>query len=187
MKSIKSIPWFIILFPLFFVLHGFTENYFFVSVKSALILTGIYTVVLIVLTCLFYFITKNPEVSALTAGFVLFIQFFWGYIHDFIKELAGNNFFSKYSFLLLLVLLLTALLLLILKKRKSLFKPIRYLNLLFLILIAIDSTVLILKITGVNTGTKMAEPVMGDRCDSCTRPDIYIITLDGYAGYKQLK
>ena len=39
---IRTKPVFLFLLPVFFVLHGYMENYDFVPVKDALLLTGIY-------------------------------------------------------------------------------------------------------------------------------------------------
>src|SRR5687768_9367740 len=92
-------PFFLFLFPIFFVFHGFTENFYFVSVKSALLLSCIYTFSSLLLTALFYLFSKRLLHAALMAALVMAFNFFFGYVHDLIKEAAGGTFLEKYSFL----------------------------------------------------------------------------------------
>ena len=179
-------PFFIFLFPIFFVLHGFTENYYFVSMKSALLLTAIYLLASLVLTSLFYLISRKLPVAALMASLLLFIEFFFGFIHDFIRQVAGHSFFSKYSFVLAFLSILILFFYLIIKKRQ-LNRVSGYLNILFLVLILVDLANLIIKARASSKKIVLNLPAGSIKCDSCSRPDIYIITLDGYAGNDQLR
>ncbi len=181
-------PFFLFLFPVFFVFHGFTENFYFVSVKSALLLTGTYIISSLVLTGIFYFFSKRLHPAALMAAFVMFFHFFFGSIHDRIKEYAGNSVFAKYSFVVGAFLVLTVILFFILKRRKQFSRLTQYLNILFLALILIDLYSLVVQsITNKKKLTLSRLSATNNACNTCSKPDIYIIMLDGYAGSDQLK
>src|SRR5213075_2717500 len=96
--------------PVFFVFHGFTQNFYFVSIDSALLLTAVYIITSLFLASLFYFFSKKVLVAAIMATVVMFFHFFFGSIHDTIKEIAGHNIFTKYSFILPLFLLIISVL-----------------------------------------------------------------------------
>ena len=180
-----QIPFFILLFPLFFVLHGFTENFYFVSVKSALFLIGIYMISSVVLAAFFYIFYRKWQHAAVLAAFVMAFIFFFGFIHDFIKTNLGNTILVKYSFLLAVFLLVTIILFYVLKKRKQLNRLTSYLNVLFILLLIID----IFTLTGKSISNKSTASLLPKgihACDNCQKPDIYIILLDGYAGNTQL-
>src|SRR5687767_8071535 len=180
-------PFFFLLFPVFFVLHGFTENFFFVSVKSALFLAFIYIISSAVLAAIFYLLLRKWQHSAVMAVFVMAFHFFFGFIHDFIKYNLGNTVLVKYSFLLAIFLLVTIILFFVLKKRKQLNRLTLYLNVLFIVLIMIDIFSLGIKTFNYRKNIVQQLPSGMKNCPHCPKPDIYIILLDGYAGASQLK
>src|SRR5688572_20014832 len=115
MRRRFSFPYFALLFPLFFVLHGFTENFFFVNVSTALILAGIYLLAAIILTALFYLLSRQLILSAIMSCMLLFIPFFFCHNPHFSKD--NFNFISKYSILLPLFLLILVIIYILLRKR----------------------------------------------------------------------
>jgi len=181
-KSLKY-PLFLFLLPVFFVFHGFTQNFYFVSIDSALLLTTVYIITSLFLAGLFYFFSKKIMVAAIMATVVMFFHFFFGSIHDTIKEIAGHNIFTKYSFILPVFLLIVSVLFVVLKKRKDLTRFASYLNVLLIILILADCFSLFKKTMEKNGVPPL---VSKNNCDSCSKPDIYIILLDGYPGEEQL-
>jgi len=178
-------PFFLFLFPIFFVLHGFTENFYFVSVKSALLVTAGYIISSLVLTAIFYFFSRKIMLASIMASFIVFFQFFFGSIHDFIKTFASHSFLRSYSFILPAFFLCSVMLFVLLKKRKDLSKLAIYLNILFAVLILVDVFSLVRKIiVNKNFENKtFSRAIYNDG----ERPDIYIVLLDGYPGYEQLK
>ena len=177
-------PFFVLFFPLFFVFHGFVEHFFFVSVKSAILLAGVYLMVAIVLTAFLYLISRSIHVAAITAAILLLFEFFFGHLHDLLKE--SRLFLAKYSLLLPLLALLALAAFIGLKKARDLSRLTIYLNLLFLVLIGIDAVSLVLRALKDESGNRTELP-LGSRCEDCPRPDFYVITLDGYAGGAQLR
>jgi hypothetical protein len=181
--KIFKYPFFLFLFSVFFVLHGFTENFYFVPINSALLLTAVYIITSLLLTVLFYLFSKKLLVAAIMATVIMFFHFFFGPIHDSIKELAGHSIFSKYSFILPMFLLIVSVLYVVFKNRKDLTVFTSYLNILLLVLILVDAFLLFQKTRENNI---VDAPISKNSCDSCSKPDIYIILLDGYPGEEQL-
>lgn len=174
------------LFSLFFVWHGFVYYFDLIPLRDAALLFLFFAglSVFFYLISLLIFRKRN---KASFFSFVLMIYYiFFGYFHDGIKQLAGNSFFSRYSFVLPASLLLFIIIAIGLKKFKgSLSKTNLYLNTLFIILLLIDSGVFILKISKSKQQTTSALPFLP--CDRCSTPDIYLIIADSYPGKTELK
>ncbi|HEV7780923.1 MAG TPA: sulfatase-like hydrolase/transferase [Chitinophagaceae bacterium] len=184
---IRAKPVFLFLLPLFFVLHGYTENYDFVPVKDALILTGVYIAASVVFAGLLWLLYRNFTKANFAAFCIMCFHFFFGSVHDGLKKIAPRSFITGYSFILPAALLLFIVLLVVLKKRK---KPLTqltgYLNLLLILLLLAD----IVLLTGKAISKKenaYSLPAGFTDCDSCKKPDIYFILVDEYAGNKELK
>lgn len=179
-------PVFLILLPVFFVLHAWMENFGFIPVKDASSLAIYYILSSVVLTMLFLIFYRNMAKAALASFSILAFNFFFGSTHDFLKRIAGDTFIVRYSFVLPASFLLLLLLLIYLKKAKRNFeRVILYANMLFTFLILMDIGN---AATKSSTGNRMAfsqEAFVA--CDSCTKPDIYLIIADEYAGSKELR
>ena len=185
---IKPKPVFVLLLPVFFFLHGFTENYNFIPAKEAAYLTFIFIVCSLALTVLFWLLYRDHTKAALASFAFITFNFFFGSVHDFLKNIFPNTFIIRYIFILPLVSLLSIVLIIYLYKTKRRFTRItKYLNLLFILLILIDAGTLLFKSTK-QQGITVA-PLYRDfiTCDTCDRPDIYLIIADEYAGKIQLK
>lgn len=184
MKKQLSSPFYLFLYPVFFVFHGFVQNFYFIPVVDSLLLTGIYCVSLFLLTLLFYIFYRKFQPSILLACFIISFNFFFGHLHDLLLEYFENTFLTKYVFILLIFLLLVILLAFLLKKSRDLSKINIYLNTLFILLIVID----IVSLSGKIFFSHKKEVVENfTTCDSCPKPDVYLILLDGYAGEEQLQ
>src|SRR5688572_26855902 len=139
MRFLKNKPVFLILLPVFFVFHGFTENYDFVPVKDALLLAVIYTAITLAITGIAWLYFRDLTKAALIASLVTGYNFIFGSIQDTFRLNFPGSFISRYSFILPVSLVIFLLLVILLKRRKyPLQKLSLYLNLLFLLLIAID-------------------------------------------------
>jgi len=80
------IPFFPFLLPVFFVLHGFVENFLYVRLVDCLTLTGIYLVAALLVLGFFRIFLKNNTKAALMAGFVLSFYFFFGVFHALLHD-----------------------------------------------------------------------------------------------------
>jgi len=184
---LKKYPLFLYLLAVFFVLHGFTENYDFVPAKDALLLTGIYlgfSILLLFLSRLFF---KSRVKAAILAFLLMGFHFFFGSLQDGLRKFFPGTVLSKYIFILPLSFLLLLLIIILLKKRKkSLQQLVFYLNSLLLLLIVIDIIGLMNKSIAGKRKTHSL-PKEFTSCTGCPQPDVYIIIADEYAGNKELK
>lgn len=185
---LKRYPLFVYLLPVFFVLHGCMENYDFVPVNDALVLTTVYLGFSVLFLFLFRLLYKNWMKAAIVAFLIMAFHFFFGSIQDALRHLFPGSFFSKYVFILPASLLVFVFIIILLKKRKQ---PLQrfalYLNFLFVLLIVIDIILLTNKAIAASNKQKVSLPKGFVACPDCSKPDIYIIIADEYAGSKELK
>jgi Sulfatase len=191
MDKLKSIlssrPFFVFLLPMFFVLHGFTENFGFIPVKDTFLLFAVYLGVSFVLVLVSWLLFKNIYKACLAAFCVMCLQFFFGGVHDTLKKIFPGTFIIKYSFLIPATFVFFLFFIICLKKRKKpLLKITLYLNFLFLFLLLIDGGWLFSKMFSRKQNSLLPDKELS-KCDSCARPDIYFILADEYAGYTELK
>ncbi len=183
---LKSKPLYLILLPIFFVLHGYTENYSIIPYKDALILLFFYYVIALIFLFFFWLIFKNFQKASLITFILLCYQFFFGAIHDFLKSYLPNSIIIKYSFIIPISIFILFLIIWRLKKLKKLFfRTTYFLNSIFILFILVDSIWLFTKI---NTKIKPTNILYKGfiNCDTCKKPDIYLIVADGYPGEKEL-
>ena len=163
------------------------ENYDSVPVNEAVGLTAIYIMVALVLACLAWFFYRSVTKAFLIAFALLCYHFFFGTVHDTLKKYFADTFFARYSFILLVSLLVFLVLILWLRRTNSQFpRLVLYLNLLLLILLAIDIVSLGNKMRENSSRSVQINPGM-IVCDTCSRPDIHLIILDAYSGNNALK
>ena len=184
---IRTKPIFLFLLSPFFVLHGFSENYDFISVKDALLLTAVYIGFSIIFSLLCWLLYRDLIKASLVAFFIMAFDFFFGSAHDFLKKIFPGSFITRYTFILpAAVVLFIVLLILLKKRRKPLSRLSYYLNILFIILLLTDSFLLTGKIINREKAS-YAIPGGFVHCNNCPKPDIYFILADEYAGNKELK
>src|SRR6476661_8091237 len=137
---LKKYPLFLYLLPVFFVLHGSMENYDFVPLKDAVMLTGLYLLFGILFLILFRLIYKNWMKAALIAFLIMALHFFFGTIQDSLRHLFPGSFIAKWIFIVPFLICLLIVALVFLKKRKNISPGLPlYLNVLFLLLIVMDA------------------------------------------------
>jgi len=187
-RALQTIPFFVFLLPVFFVLHGYRENLGYIHPGEALLLSGVYLIgstVLLGLTFLYY---RNIAKAALGAGFLLAFYFFFGAIQDFLK--AYLHPLSRYAFIVP-ALATTAIVWLIFLRRTHRNFPqwFFYLNCLFLIYLLVDSSEILLATpessdrhrTTASNSTLNFIPYNGPK------PDIYFLLFDAYTSSLGLK
>jgi len=183
-SRLASKEFFLFLLPLFFVLHGSTENFPLVSFADALELTGIYILVTLGLLGISFLIFPSFRKAAFFTFFLVSFHLFFGPVHDFLKEIAPGFFISKYSFILPASLLTFVwLFFFLLRTKANLQRAVSYLNIVFLILLFVDAFVLAIKLS------KHAKTTVtySKRVELKRKPNIYLIIADEYAGRKELK
>ena len=181
MKSVQryaSGEYFLFLLPLFFVLHGYIENYEAMRFSEALylLLQTLFVSLVILLIGLLNF--RRLRKAAIFTFCLLFYHLFFGPVHDAIKKLFPSAFLSKYAFILPVSLLLLICLMIYLRKTQRSFNRISlYLNGLLLLLILLEFPAL-LKASSQKGPTSASSSAI---CDTCEKPDIHLIIADEYA------
>lgn len=172
---------FLLLLPLFFVLHGYVTHFGFVPETDALLLFGLYALSAMIITGISWLIFRNLAKAALFATAIMILHLFFGSIHDFLKSVMPGAFITRYAFIIPLLLILLSLFFIYLKRSKSNFQKFTfYLNTLLIIFLVIDIGSLIMKIAARKETTGLPEGFT--HCTDCPKPDIYFILADEYAG-----
>ncbi len=188
-SSLNSTPVFLLLLPLFFVLHGYIRNYNTIPVVDAALLLFLYFAVSMAIAAIAWLFYRSIFKAALLAAMIMSFHFFFGNIQDELTKISSQGFISKYRFIIPVSLLIFILAAILLKKASApVLKVTTYLNLLFLVLLFIDMGWLIGK--AVNTEKKwMINNALNDVIipANYNKPDIYLILLDQYAGKTALK
>ncbi|MER3497277.1 MAG: hypothetical protein C4308_00885 [Chitinophagaceae bacterium] len=182
--SLKQFPYFLLLLPIFFVLHGVVENFGLVPYADAVKLSVIYLGSILALVAIAWLYYRKLMNAALAVFVFAVIYFFFGSFHDSLKRLTGNSFFSSYKVVLSILLLFVILIIILLKRKNPSAKVFLFLNILFIILVAYDLLGIISKGKSLSNNNRFNKNFV--RCDSCDHPDIYLIIADGYAGHQEL-
>jgi Sulfatase len=187
-KKMPEYPLFFLFVPVFFVLHGFVENCYFIRFADCWPLLGIYTGAAVVVYLLGRLLLKDATKAALFSAYIMGFYLFFGALHDFLR--IHSIFLHKYSILLPFFVLLTILLILYLKKAASFHRTVLFLNALLVIYILVDCGTLVWKLNFsharyAENQTLAQIPVVS--CNDCAKPDIYFILFDCYNGSETLK
>lgn len=187
MTLLKKIPFFLLLLAAFFCLHGSVENYGYLDLSEVL------WIGIIISGCIvaFFFITviliKNKLLAALITFFIALWYLFFGAVHDGIKSIGWLHFMHSYSVLLPLLVVCNILYIYLLK-RKVVFqsKLFFYLNVLLFVYCIFDGILLFNKHTRAKNITNT--PAFSfDTSKVKARPNVYLMVMDGYAGYESLQ
>src|SRR4029077_19858567 len=132
---VKTKPLFHLLFPVFFVFHGFTVNYDSVPVGEALWLILQYVGISVLIAGLLWLLYRDFIKASVATLLIMAFHFFFGNILDFLKDHFPQNIL-RYRYMIPFSIFIFLLLFIWLKKRKrSLLKFVFYLNILLTILI----------------------------------------------------
>lgn len=183
-SQLLSIPFYLYLLPVFFVLHGLVEK-FPLTGYDILMFLSLYSGIALLLSFLFWLVFKDLRKASILAFCILTFQLFFGSLHDFLKKSIGQTFLVKYSFMIPFVIVVLAVAIFYTRKSKRSFSRVtKYLNLVLIVLLLVDGLTLL-----VRERKNHKESVSGliQICDTCAKPDVYLIIADEYAGKQQLK
>lgn len=188
--QILSIPFFLALLPLFYFQHRLLENYAPSLFPDFLKLSILYSGILILIAGLFSLYLRNFSKASLAAIVLMAADFFYSSVQDLLANITGSSVLSKYS-ILLPVFFITILLIIrsIKKSTKDFSSVCRYVNLLLLILIVIDIVQVLQSKQRFQSRLKNTAIPYSQftKCDTCSRPDIFLLVVDEYAGNQELK
>lgn len=186
----QRIPLFIVTIPLFVVIHTKLEYgrlIVFSTVATDILLLFLPAVLIFFITLLLW---RNVVKAGVFSVLLLLFYYFFADLKDWLWQLYPQHVISSYLFLLptcavLLVLLLIGLI----RMKKPPVRSFAFFNMLFLLFIAYD--VLTLAFSG-NRLQDLGDPhkqLSGNYtpCDTCHKPDIYYIVLDGYTASTTLQ
>ncbi|MEP7230281.1 MAG: sulfatase-like hydrolase/transferase [Ginsengibacter sp.] len=190
MNSLRKQPWYLFLLPLFFVMHGFVENFGFINFWDVLILATTYVAGAIILFFLIFLLFKNRVKAAMAASFIIAFYLFFGAIQDLCK--SHLPVLNRYSLLLSLFAIMFIAVVVYLKKSKNSFSKLNlFLNSLFLLYIIVDFGLLVYKNFNPPVNKLSIYPFEKSHsykpCDSCSKPDIYFLLFDEYASSASLR
>src|SRR4030095_16158363 len=127
------------LFPVFFILHGYNENFGLIPFPVLVHLFFNYSVLLILFFAISLLVFRNQLKAFVFSFFLLSIFFFFGFFHDQLKIRLRNNFFSSYTFILPFIVLLVLFLFFFIKKAgKSVSSISRYLSGLLCVFVFVE-------------------------------------------------
>jgi hypothetical protein len=190
MKRLRTLPFFVFLLPVFFVLHGYRENFGYVHPSEAILLAAVYLVSAAVVFGLALLLYRNAAKAALAAAFLLGLYFFFGAIQDFLK--AHFHPMSRYAVLIPVLLIGAAAWLIFLRRtRRSSPQWFLYLNSLFFLYLLVDAATI-----GFHSAARDRDrhpiiasntPVTFAPYSGISKPDIYFLIFDAYASSKSLQ
>lgn len=192
MTDLKTRPLYLLLLPVFFVLHGYLENFGFISLRDATILCFSYILLTLSINVFSWFFFRNWTKAAVITVIWMSFFFFFGALHEFLRENVEIRFFSRYSFLLSTFFLLLIAIFIYLKKiKKPFLRSTMYLNVLFLVYILVDLSGIIMKTIHPHphhlSVYGFARQNKYQVCDTCKKPDIYFLLMDEYTSSKALR
>ncbi len=191
-QSLKQKPWFVLLLPLFFVIHGYAEHYAFIGIRDIFYLLVSYCIATLVIFLFFQLIFRNAGKAALMTTTLMSVYLFYGALFDFLKAHSPIKGLHRYSILLSILTVGSIAMFIYLKKtKKPLTRPIFFLNILFLIYLGIDLATIGWKAIYLDSNKmsnySFARQNIMHIPDSCKKPDIYFIIFDEYGSSRFLK
>src|ERR1700744_3625863 len=167
---LQRIPFFLVLLPVFFVLHGFNEDFGYIDFSDCLILMALYSGAAVLLFLIFLFIFKDPVKAALPSTYLMAFYLFFGAIHEFLgRHSISHRYGLAFSgFVIGGILLCTWL-----KRRQHFRKLVNFLNLLLLIYLLFDTGSIVRKVLSNSSIQIPSYSIAGAAvpCDTCGRPD----------------
>ncbi len=187
-KTLHDYPVYLFLLSLFFVFHGYTENFNYIPIKDGLALLFIYLGSSIVIAGAFWLLYRNISKAGLVAFLLMGFYFFFGYFHDVLTSLAPDHFISRHRTLLGGGALIILSVFIYLFFRKKTMQTTNYvIGVFLLLLLLVDFAWLAQKIITHREYKDTAFKQQFTICDTCSKPDVYLIIPDLYAGEQELK
>jgi Sulfatase len=193
MKKVITYPIYLLLLPVFYVLHHNNELFGFISLRLSLIAFLICCAGLVLLFGSYYLVNRSVERSSLyTFNTGIFIIYF-GVCHDFLKDLFQYNWLSSYKVVLPILIALLVLISRLISKRPSRLRKVQlYLNVLFLILIIVEIGGLAWNLIRIQKDKNLIEFTSSvvstyKGATIAEKPDIYFLIFDGYPSNRVLQ
>jgi hypothetical protein len=181
------------LFPIFFVLHGYNENFGLITIPVTLGLFIYYLVITVIIFIVSFILYRQTEKTFVFSFFCISLFFFFGYLYDTLKALFADHFITSYTFLLPFLLCLFVLLFFYIKKRVKWIGLISsYIKWLLFVFVFFEGILTIYYvITNKNSENVLLSPYNQspkENMESCDKekPDIFFVVLDEYTSSEGL-
>lgn len=184
-RLLNTIPFFVLLLPVFFVLHGYTANagnFVFVHILP---LAGVLLLASCLLFLFFRLLLKDARKAGLMTLYSMSFFLFFGALFDFMKAISPWKFLYKYSVLCSAFLLAGIIIFIRLgRMKKDPARAVFFFNLLFAIFILLDLCNLLLK-QPWKKGSGFAQTTGANK--QIDRPDIFFLLFDEYSSTLSLR
>ncbi len=193
-QILRKYPLFLISLPLVFYLNTANHYYGLLNWKLLWVDLLIYFFVPIAVYFLLAWIIRSKTRAGAIMFYLLLIFYFFHLAHQWLKEMPALNVLSSYSVLLPVIFIITIIYLIYVFRQKGKFSRLYYLGNLFFILLLIAGLIQLTYngLTHAQGAHFQADPPdkinlrQPVTCDTCLRPDIFFILLDGYSNSKTL-
>jgi hypothetical protein len=194
-KLLWSFPLYVLLLPLFFVLHHNNELFGFIAFHQSAAAFGLCVLYLVIWTVLFYLFNRSLDRSAFIAFLIGIYTLYFGDYLDFLKSVFGHSFFSSYKF----VVPFSVIVMVLVSKYQAgngdrIQKVKVYLNvvmILFVFIEVISSIVYFIETPSHHNLIYPLKPISSNYRPSekklNEKPDIYFIVFDAYTNATTLK
>ena len=193
MKKWMEFPWYVLLIPLFYLMHAYNSHFgllstgvFFRHILYYLLLS--FSIFLVV-----FILFRNSRKAGCWTAIFLCIFFFFGASYDFLAAHGAPGFLFSYKFLLPFILALLVIAAYLLKEKGAATRLNRFFLLLFTVLFAIEVGTMVFyfitdkkrknDLAGYNTPLNIHLA----KIENVEIPDIFFIVFDEYASSKALK
>lgn len=180
--NLPLFPWLCIIS---YILHFQQQNPNVISTTDMTLVFLLYAGASLLLFLIGKILIQDRKKSMILLLFFLSIEFYLPPLQEFFRSHESLYLLGKYSILLPIIIICTFLLIRRLRKEKEIeYKLIQYFNLLFIIIIALDSTLILIEKT--NKVKFQTTPSLSLRKTPAKKPNIYLLIADEYAGTEQL-
>lgn len=185
-KFLEKYPVFLLLLPLFVVLHIEKENHGVIIYKF--IYDDIIFLFLTPVVCygIAWPLMRSVRKAAITTALLLMLFYFFGEMKEMVKWFFPGTIWQSYTLLFpLSIVLLIAGIIFVKRSKSKFFKAYLFLNTLLLLFIVADlASILFFD----NKNEKNHQlPVLTNNCSDCVKPDIYYLVFDSYSSSSFLK
>lgn len=183
LKALLTTNWHFVGVVTFFLVHGYNEHRGLIAWQALLVCL----LQLVAAGAVIYWIARRwlrqPDKAGLFTSFVLLLVLFFGAWQDALAAIRPLTNLSRLQYFLPLNLLAMVVLFFWLRKSTLPFtRGIRFINLLLLIYLVIELFHLLSPADRHRHDDKTLAPLGLTHCDTCARPPVYLVLLDGYFG-----
>lgn len=184
-----------LLLVMFFLLHNNNENYGLIPPVITLRYAALYLTICVALLLISWVVLRDWKKALLFTTPVLAVYFFFGAFHDTLKTGSLPAFFSSYKFLLpLIAVFILALFFIIRKMDSRLLSRLHIFSQCVLLVITLPEIILLVansvgkaELAHDFGDTKKTLTSSYNPCDTCSKPDIYLIVFDAYTNSNCLR